>query len=64
LFAFSILYLFVLFAALLLSNIGNRWSSTILSHAQSNFTSWSQAETPAGPLDNVGNSISLNVDEI
>ena len=64
LFAFSILYLFVLFAALLLSNIGNRWSSTILSHAQSNFTSWSQAETPVGPLDNVGNSISLNVDEI
>jgi len=54
----------VLFAALLLSNIGNRWSSTILSHAQSNFTSWSQAETPVGPLDNVGNSISLNVDEI
>ena len=26
--------------------------------------SWSQAETPAGPLDNVCNSISLNVDEI
>ena len=53
LFAFSILYLFVLFAALLLSNIGNRRSSTILSHAESDFTSWSRAETPAGPLDNV-----------
>src|SRR5215831_987850 len=48
LFAFSILYLFVLFAALLLSNIGNRWSSTLLSHAESDFTSWSRAETPAG----------------
>jgi heme o synthase len=64
LFAFSILYLFALFAALLLSNIGNRWSSMLLSHAESDFTSCSQAETPAGPLDNVCNSISLNVDEI
>jgi protoheme IX farnesyltransferase len=64
LFAFSILYLFVLFAALLLSNIGNRWSSTLLSHAESDFTSCSHAETPAGPPGNVCNSISLNVDEI
>jgi protoheme IX farnesyltransferase len=64
LFAFSILYLFVLFAALLLSNIGNRWSSMLLSHAESDFTSCSQVETPAGPLSNLCNSISLNVDEI
>jgi len=64
LFAFSIFYLFVLFAALLLSNIGNRWSSTLLSHAESDFASCSHAETPAGPLGNVCNSISLNVDEI
>jgi protoheme IX farnesyltransferase len=64
LFAFSILYLFLLFAALLLSNLGNRWSSTLLSHAQSDFTSCSQAEAGAGPLDKVCNSISLNVDEI
>jgi heme o synthase len=64
LFAFSILYLFVLFAALLLSNIGNRWSSTLLVHTESDFTSCSHAETPAGPLGNVCNSISLNVDEI
>jgi protoheme IX farnesyltransferase len=64
LFAFSILYLFVLFAALLLSNIGNRWSSTLLSYAESDFTSCSQAETPAGPVGNVCNPISVNVDEI
>jgi protoheme IX farnesyltransferase len=64
LFAFSILYLFVLFAALLLSNIGNRWSPMLLSHAESDFTSCSQAERPAGPLGNVCNSVSLNVDEI
>jgi heme o synthase len=64
LFAFSILYLFVLFAALLLSNIGNRWSSMLLSHAESNFTSCSHAETPAPPVGNVCNPISLNVDEI
>jgi heme o synthase len=64
LFAFSILYLFLLFAALLLSNLGNRWSSTLLSRAQSDFTSCSRAEAPAGPLDKGCNSISLNEDEI
>jgi heme o synthase len=64
LFAFSILYLFVLFAALLLSNLGNRWSSTLLPHAEPSFTSSSQAERPVGLLDNARNSISLNVDEI
>jgi heme o synthase len=48
LFAFSILYLFLLFAALLLSNVSNRWSSSLLSHAQSDFTLCSQAKTSAG----------------
>ena len=64
LFAFSILYLFALFAALLASDLGNRWLSMPLPHAQSDFASCSHAETPAGPLGNVCNSISLNVDEI
>jgi heme o synthase len=50
LFAFSILYLFVLFAALLLSNLGNRWSSTILPHSESGFASLLQAKGPAGLL--------------
>jgi protoheme IX farnesyltransferase len=64
LFGFSIVHLFVLFAALLLSNIGNRWSSTLLPHAQSTFTSSLQDETPAGLLDNAHHSISLNIDGI
>jgi heme o synthase len=57
LFAFSILYLFVLFAALLLSNLGNRWSSTLPPHAEPSFTSSSQGERPVGLIDNVRNSI-------
>jgi heme o synthase len=50
LFAFSILYLFVLFAALLLSNIGDRWSSTLMPRVSSSFTSSSQGETPTALL--------------
>jgi protoheme IX farnesyltransferase len=50
LFAFSIFYLFVLFATLLLSNLGNRWSSTILPHSESGFASSLQAKGPAGLL--------------
>ena len=57
LFAFSIFYLFVLFAALLLSNLGNRWSSTLPPHAEPSFTSSSQGERPVGLIDNVRNSI-------
>jgi heme O synthase-like polyprenyltransferase len=58
LFAFSILYLFVLFAAFLLSNLGNRWSSTLPPHAEPSFTSSSQGERPVGLIDNARNSIS------
>jgi len=64
LFAFSILYLFVLFAALLLSNIGNRWSSTLLPRAGSTSISFSRGEMPAGLLSNAHNTISLNMDGI
>jgi len=60
LFAFSILYLFALFAALLASDLGNRWPSMLLPHAESSLTSSSYR---AGLLGNVRNS-SLNVDEI
>jgi len=64
LFSFSILYLFALFAALLASNLGNRWSSTLLPRAESAPISSSQREIPAGLLGNARNSISLNADEI
>jgi heme o synthase len=63
LFAFSIFYLFVLFAALLADNLSNRWSSRFLPHAEPSFTSSSQGERPVGLPDNALNSISLNVDE-
>ncbi|MGB9390338.1 MAG: heme o synthase [Xanthobacteraceae bacterium] len=45
LFAFSIFYLFVLFAALLASNIGNRGSSALLARGGSNSISSLQGET-------------------
>ena len=60
LFAFSIIHLFALFAALLASDLGNRWSSMLLPHAESSLTS---PPHRAGLLGNVRNS-SLNVDEI
>src|SRR5215472_16785567 len=51
LFSFSILYLFVLFAALLASSPGNRWSSTLLPRAESTPISSSQREMPVGLFD-------------
>src|SRR5262249_27641975 len=50
LFSFSILYLFALFAALLASNLGNRWSSALLLRAESAPISSSHREMPAGLL--------------
>jgi hypothetical protein len=44
LFAFSIFYLFVLFAALLASNLGNRGSSAFLARGGSNSISSLQGE--------------------
>jgi len=64
LFSFSILYLFALFAALLASNLGNRWSSPLLPRVEATPISSSQREMPAGPLRNTHNSISQNADEI
>src|SRR5262245_10256737 len=60
LFSFSILYLFALFAALLASNLGNRWSSTLLPRAESTPISSSQRERPAGLL---GNAAQFNQSE-
>jgi heme o synthase len=50
LFAFSIVYLFVLFAALLASNIGNRWSSMLSAHAAPTDVGSVQARSAARPL--------------
>ena len=63
LFSFSILYLFVLFAALLASNLGNRSSSTPLPRVESTPTSSSQREIPVGPLGDAHNSIRLHTNE-
>jgi len=60
LFAFSIIHLFALFAALLVGDLGNRWSSMLLPHAESSLTSSSHR---AGLLGDVRNS-GLTVDEI
>jgi protoheme IX farnesyltransferase len=64
LFAFSILYLFVLFAALLANNLGDRWSSALLTRTEPTSIALLQGDTPAGPLGNARNSISRKVDEI
>jgi heme o synthase len=63
-FAFSILYLFALFAALLAGNLGNRGSSALPPRVESTSISISRGEAPAGLLGNAHNSISLKVDGI
>ena len=62
LFAFSILYLFVLFAALLASN-GNRWSPTLSARAAATVGS-PQAASVARPVRTAPSSISLRADEV
>jgi heme o synthase len=49
LFAFSIVYLFMLFAALLASNIGNRWSSMVSARAAPTDVGTVQARSAARP---------------
>jgi protoheme IX farnesyltransferase len=58
LFAFSIFYLFLLFAALLASNSNNRWSSTHLGRAAST------AESSAHPVRITHRSTNLKPDEL
>jgi protoheme IX farnesyltransferase len=62
LFAFSVLYLFVLFAALLASN-GNRWSPTLSSSAAATVGS-PQAASVARPVRTARSSTDLSADEV
>jgi protoheme IX farnesyltransferase len=62
LFAFSVLYLFVLFAALLASN-GNRWSTTLSARAAATVGS-PQAASVARPARTAPSSISHRADEV
>jgi protoheme IX farnesyltransferase len=62
LFAFSVLYLFVLFAALLASN-GNRWSPTLSSRAAATVGT-PQAASVARPVRTGRSSTSLSADEV
>jgi heme o synthase len=64
LFAFSILYLFVLFAALLASNGNNRWSSTLFARAALTATRPAQAETSAHPVQIARRSVYLQADGV
>jgi protoheme IX farnesyltransferase len=63
LFAFSILYLFVLFAALLASHGSNPWSSLFSVRAASTAAGTAQAESRARPLRTARSSTSLKADE-
>jgi len=63
LFVFSILYLFVLFAALLASN-SNRWSTTLSVRAVSTAVGSVQAESAARPVPTAHGSGSLGGDEV
>ena len=64
LFAFSIVYLFVLFAALLAGNSSNRWSSTALARAAPTAIGSAQAESPARPVRTARSSTELRADEV
>jgi protoheme IX farnesyltransferase len=64
LFAFSIVYLFVLFAALLASNSSNRWSSLLLARAALADLGSAQADTLARPLRTARRPTELLADEV
>ena len=65
LFAFSILYLFVLFAALLASSGANRWSSTLSARAAPIAAGPGQAHSPAAhPIRIARSPTSLRADEV
>jgi protoheme IX farnesyltransferase len=63
LFAFSILYLFMLFAALLAENLGNRWSSALLAAGSSSSSSLQGETLDRLLLNNARNSITRKADE-
>ena len=64
LFVFSILYLFVLFAALLVDNVGNRWSSTLPGRAAATPAASLRAEMTSRPVGSARRSTSLRAEEI
>jgi protoheme IX farnesyltransferase len=64
LFAFSIFYLFVLFAALLASNSSNRWSSLLLARAALAHVGSAPADAVARPLPTAPGSAELIADEV
>jgi heme o synthase len=64
LFAFSILYLFVLFAALLASSGANRWSSTLSARAAPIAAGPGQAHSPAHAIRIARSSTSLRADQV
>jgi len=64
LFAFSIVYLFVLFAALLASNSSNQWSSLLLARAALADLGSAQADTVARPLHTARGPTELLADEV
>jgi heme o synthase len=63
LFAFSIVYLFVLFAALLAGNGSNRWSSTLAAPAAQTVAGSVEAETRPRPIWTARSSVSVKADE-
>jgi protoheme IX farnesyltransferase len=63
LFAFSIFYLFMLFAALLADNVGDRWSSAFLARAATPGADSLQAEMPC-PADAARSCFSIRKEEI
>jgi heme o synthase len=64
LFAFSIVYLFALFAALLVGNGGNRWSSMLSARAAPTAVGSVQAQSAARPVRTAHSSTSLSADEV
>jgi protoheme IX farnesyltransferase len=63
LFAFSIVYLFVLFAALLADNRATRWPSTLPATARQAAAGSVDAESRPGPASAVGSVLSAGTDE-
>jgi protoheme IX farnesyltransferase len=64
LFGFSIFYLFALFAALLASNISNRWSQMLSARAAPTAAATIQAESILRPVRTAHNPIKVRSDEV
>ena len=64
LFAFSIVYLFVLFAALLADHSGDRWSSTLSRVAARTDVGSAQADAVPRPVRTARSSTDVRADEV